>query len=137
MLNKHLTTVLMAFAIWIGASATAYAETITEGTWTKKSNKIKGSWAIEQREDGAYLVLDEDFKTRNAPDLKFMLTNNTVATVNGKNATQDALFIKNLKSTKGTQSYRLPDNYGDYSTLLLHCEQFQSSGEPPALKTNA
>ena len=134
MLNKHLTTALMALVMWIGASAAAYAESITEGTWTKKSNKIKGSWAIEQREDGAYLVLDEDFKTRNAPDLKFMLTNNTVAAVNGKNATKDALFIEKLKSNKGTQSYRLPDNYGDYSTLLLHCEQFSKLWGAASLK---
>ena len=126
--TKTLTTLFAAFALWIGSLGTAYGETISEGVWTKKSNKIKGSWAIEQREDGAYLVLDEAFKTRNAPDLKFVLSNNTVAGVNGKNAMEEALFVENLKSNKGAQSYRLPDNYGDYSTLLYTANNFPSFG---------
>ncbi len=121
---KTITTMLVTLAFWVGSATIAYAESINSGVWTKKSNKIKGSWSIEQRDYGAYLVLDEAFKTRNAPDLKFVLSNGSVDSVNNKNAMQGALFVENLKSNKGAQSYRLPDNYTDYSTLLLHCEKF-------------
>ena len=115
--NLFLATILLV------ANSFALADTHA-GTWVKKSNKIHGNWAIETRDDGRYLVLDEKFKTRNAPDLKFVLSNTPVSEVNGRNAMQGALIIEPLKSNKGSQSYKLPDNFDDYSTLLLHCEQY-------------
>lgn len=99
-------------------------QSVDSGTWTKKYQKIHGAWKIEKKGDAHYLVLDEKFKTRKAPDLKFVLSNHPLEDVNGKNAMQGALIIENLKSNKGAQRYRLPDNFKDYSTLLLHCEQF-------------
>jgi len=29
-----------------------------------------------------------------------------------------------LESPKGSQSYKLPEGYSDYSTLLIHCEKY-------------
>ena len=104
-------------------SQTAYAAE-SSGTWTKKSNKIAGEWKIIEDADGAKLVLSSDFKTRNAPDLKFILTNATVAEMNGRNAMNGAIVISPLKSNSGEQVYALPANFKDYKTLALHCEQF-------------
>ena len=94
------------------------------GTFTKKYQKITGEWKIIKDADGAKLVLSEDFKTRNAPDLKFILTNADVASMTGKNAMDGAVVISPLKSNKGEQVYALPANFKDFKTLALHCEQF-------------
>ena len=122
MSNRILQSFLVA-ALFLLVSSLSFAEAQT-GTWTKKFKKIHGSWTIEQRQDGAYLVLGDDFKTRNAPDLKFVLSNQSLSDVNGDNAMQGALVIEDLKSNKGAQEYKLPENFGDYTTLLLHCEKF-------------
>ena len=44
------------------------------GGWNKQEIKVKGAWSIEQRADGNYLILDDAFKTKNAPDLKFFVS---------------------------------------------------------------
>jgi len=105
-----------------------------EGLWVKKSQKITGQWRIETRDGEFYLVLGDDFKTRNAPDLKFVLSNTAVADVRNKNAMNGAIFIANLKSSSGAQSYKLPSNFGDYSTLLLHCEKYTKLWGAAAIK---
>lgn len=92
--------------------------------WIKKSQSIKGSWSIEVKEDGEYLILSDDFKTRKGPDLKLLLSTLSSAEVNGKNASEGSLFISELESNKGGQSYKLPKGYTDYSTLLIHCEKY-------------
>ena len=94
------------------------------GGWTKKSQKIAGEWLIETRDGQAYLVLGDDFKTRNAPDLKFVLSNTSVDEVSNRNAMDGALFVANLESPSGEQVYLLPENFYEYSTLLLHCEKY-------------
>jgi len=94
------------------------------GVWVKKSQAINGRWRIEPRSDGAYLVLGDDFKTRKAPDLKFLLSNLSVDQANNKNALDGGVLISLLKSPKGAQSYKLPENYPSFTTLLLHCEKY-------------
>ena len=114
---------LLLMMIILGSYSFAQAEDLS-GAWTKKGQRIAGSWSIEAREDGHYLVLDEEFRTRKAPDLKFVLSKQPLADANNRNAMVDALVIAPLKSNRGGQSYKLPDNYGDYASLLLHCEQY-------------
>ena len=46
-----------------------------ESTWEKQDFKVKGTWSIEQRADGNYFVLSDNFKTKKAPDLKIFLSN--------------------------------------------------------------
>ncbi len=94
------------------------------GTWIKKSQKIQGTWNILSRDGDTYLVLNEGFKTRNAPDLKFVLSRQSIANVNNRNAMDGVLIIANLRSNSGAQEYKLPSNFDDYSTLLLHCEKY-------------
>ncbi len=96
----------------------------TTGSWVKKSQKIKGSWSIVQQGESHYLVLDKAFKTRNAPDLKFVLSPLAVEQANNNNALQGGVIIAPLQSAKGEQRYKLPDDFTQYSTVLLHCEQY-------------
>lgn len=117
------TIVLLVMLAALGSYSFARAE-ISSGEWIKKEQRIQGSWSIETRNDGSYLVLDESFKTRNAPDLKFVLSKQSVADVTSRNAMNGGKIIALLKSNRGGQSYKLPDDFGDYKTLLLHCEQY-------------
>lgn len=103
---------------------TTSASADASGAWTNKYQKIQGGWSIIEEADGAKLVLDKDFSTRNAPDLKFILTNAAVADMNGNNAMNGALIIAPLKSNSGEQVYILPKNFKDFKTLALHCEQY-------------
>ncbi len=101
----------------------AHAGEITGG-WVKKEQTIRGEWKIEERADGHYLVLGEDFRTRRAPDLKFVLSNQSVDSVQSSTAMSGALFVAQLDKARGAQEYKLPDNFEEYTTLLLHCEQY-------------
>ncbi|MEM6811010.1 MAG: DM13 domain-containing protein [Pseudomonadota bacterium] len=95
-------------------------------SWENQETKVKGEWQIEKRSDGNYLLLGDEFKTRNAPDLKLFLSKKNFSDVKGSNATQDAIFLAKLNSNKGAQAYKIPANVNlqDYESLVLHCEQF-------------
>lgn len=119
---KNTISLLMLLTI-LGSYSLAKAETIS-GEWVKKEQRISGAWAIESRADGSYLVLDENFKTKKAPDLKFVLSNKSVDQLTSSNALDGGKIVALLESNRGEQSYKLPDDYADYTTLLLHCERY-------------
>ncbi len=110
------------------AALEASAETVLhEGVWTKKTFKSSGDWSIVEDSDGnRFVKLSDDFKTRNAPDLKIFLSPQAAADTTGKNATQGALLISPLESNKGGQVYEIPTgtDLDAYSSILIHCEQF-------------
>ncbi len=126
-----LSLVLVALALFMG---TAFAG--SPSAWQNQELKVKGTWMIEERADGNYLVLSEDFKTKNAPDLKFFVTKNTYGAVTGDNATNGAVQIAKLNKNKGGQSYKIPAsvNLDDYQSLVLHCEQYSKLWASTPLK---
>ncbi len=97
-----------------------------EGTWTKKSQKVSGSWSIVQEGGTSFLVLDSSFKTRSAPDLKLFLSKRAPGDVTNKNATGEARLIAQLEKSSGAQRYELPAgvDLAEYPTLVLHCEKY-------------
>ncbi len=115
-----------------GLATTALAETVARGEWTTKENRIRGGWKIERTDNGVFLVLDDGFRTRNAPDLKFMLTTDRLGNLNNRNAMANATLIAPLRDNRGAQRYRLPaaavaaldDAENPARTILLHCEQY-------------
>ena len=121
--HQFFALIILFLSAMLMFSQAATAAEVT-GTFTKKYQKITGEWKIVKDADGAKLVLGSDFKTRKAPDLKFILTNADVADMTGENAMNGAVIISPLKSNKGEQVYVLPENFTDYKTLALHCEQF-------------
>lgn len=123
---KSVINVFRTFSVVLAISLVAViANADSSGTWQKKSQKIKGSWSIVQQDEGFVLNLGEGFSTRNAPDLKLVLTKQSLADVNNKNALAgEHVIVSLLESNKGAQSYALPDDYADYDTLLIHCEKF-------------
>lgn len=92
------------------------------GSWSKKSQSIAGSWSIT----GNILTLSDDFKTRSAPDLKIFLSSTPLAQLNGRNATNNSLFISALQSASGAQQYQLPQglDLSQFKSIIIHCEQY-------------
>lgn len=104
----------------------AFAGDDQGGTWTRKSQSIKGSWRIVDSADGRYLELDDAFRTRRAPDLKLFLSPLPADEITANNATSGSVLIAPLKKAKGAQRYALPDglDLDEFQTLVLHCEQY-------------
>jgi hypothetical protein len=114
---------ILLFAL-LAIAPTAFAN--SSGGWKNQEFKVKGSWSIEQRTDGNYIVLSDEFKTKNAPDLKLFVSKKPYGAIKGNNATQEAAVISLLSSNKGGQSYKIPSNINlsDYQSLVIHCEQY-------------
>lgn len=113
---------LALFGVTLNASQ-AYAE---GGAWAKQEFKIKGEWHIVEEDGQKYLQLSDDFKTRNAPDLKLFLSPKPASSVNGGNATEGSVLVSQLSSNKGAQRYLIPANVNlsDFQSVVLHCEQY-------------
>ena len=96
------------------------------GVWTKKAAAIKGSWRIVEDNGRLYLELDEDFKTKKAPDLKVFLSPRPLSDLDGATAPQGAALIGALSSHKGKQRLAVPASIklGDFRTLIIHCEKY-------------
>jgi len=108
------------------AAEETVAETLTERSFDRADERLRGSWSIETREDGRYLVFADNFNTASGPDLKIFLSKQDVNDVRGRTATNDAIKVSALKSPSGAQEYKLPEsvNLADYTSILIHCEQF-------------
>ena len=108
---------------------------VASGVWEKASFVSKGEWRIVQRGEEFFVVLDNAFSTRGAPDLKLFLSPQSEDTLTGKNATQGAILIAPLASNRGAQEYKIPSgtNLADFETLIIHCEQYSKLWSTAAL----
>jgi len=131
---KYLKGLFVLFAAIMIVTPAAFAQ--SSGGWQKQDFKVKGTWSIEKRADGNFVVLSDDFKTKNAPDLKIFVSKKSYSDINGKNATDDAAQVAVLKSHKGGQSYKIPAsiNLNDYRSLIIHCEEYSKLWASTSLK---
>ncbi len=122
LMRKILITIIVLFLSLVGYGQ----ETSMSGQWTQKSYDINGSWSIVKTGESFKLILDEKFKTKDAPDLKIFLSKKEAGTVTSKNATKDAVLISPLKKSSGKQEYEIKENIdlSAYKTILIHCEQY-------------
>jgi hypothetical protein len=129
MLNKFQTaSVVLALALLVsgpGAQA-ADSEVLFEGHWTQKGSAIAGSWSIVEEGGKRFVVLDDEFKTKRAPDLKIFLSPLSLKEVDGSNATDGALLISALKSHRGAQRYAIePDvALSKYASIVIQCDKY-------------
>jgi len=108
------------------ASAETSISAPVSGEFIRKQKSIKGSWEIVQRGDQSIIVFGDDFRAKNGPDLKVFLSPKSVADVTGKTATNGAVLISTLSSTKGQQEYVIPAGVklSDFESVLVHCEAY-------------
>jgi len=111
-MKKIVVAGLLLFAGFAGyTQETSYA-----GTWTKKSYAINGKWSIVAENGNSKIVLDADFKTKSAPDLKIFLSTREIGDLKSDNATTEAILISPLKKSSGRQEYTI--------NVLIHCEEY-------------
>ena len=72
------------------------------------------------------IILDDDFATKKAPDLKIFLSRESLDVLTSKNALENAVFVAELKSNKGSQSYEINKDIdlSVYQTIIIHCEKY-------------
>ncbi len=117
-------TALISIALLL--TSPALAQDSADWTFVQKRYKIEGTAKIENVDGETHLVLSEDFKTKNGPDLKVYLTKKPIESLTGQDVKNDATKIGVLKSNKGAQSYILPADLdlADYESVVIHCEAF-------------
>jgi len=83
-------------------------------------------WSIEQRGEQQVLSFNKSFKTKKGPDLKIFFSRQSIDTATGNNATENAVLLAPLRSSKGAQEYVLPADIdlNDFTSLLIHCEAY-------------
>lgn len=110
----------------MAAPAVSQPVNLPSGEFVKKRKSIKGDYKIIRENGQTIIRFSEDFKTKNGPDLKVFLSPQTIGAVNGKTATQGAINLGVLKSTKGTQDYVIPAgvSLSNFASVLVHCEAY-------------
>ena len=100
--------------------------TIFSGTWTPGGYEIEGGWSVVEEDGERFVDLDEDFRTRRAPDLKIFLSPLGLAEIGDGNATEGAVLIAVLEKAKGAQRYAVDGDVDldAYQTIVIHCELY-------------
>ena len=106
--------------------AVAMADKAQSGSFQRSSFNIHGNWQIVKENGQTIFRLSDNFKTKNGPDLKLFLSRKSVNQVTGKTATDNAVKLSVLKSSKGSQDYIIPANIdlAQFSSILIHCEAY-------------
>lgn len=121
---KKGTSHIIAFLLlaFVLAATPAFGQS---GKWTKKANSISGTWSITEQKGKKVLVL-KGFKTATAPDLKIFLSPKAGSSISSRTATQGAVMVAKLRSSKGDQTYTIPAgvDLSKYKTVLIHCEKY-------------
>jgi len=99
--------------------------------WQKKAEKVAGSFRIEAKKsaDGKVshrLILSDDFVTSKGPELKVVLSPQTVGKVAHKTALGGSTILGLLPSHKGGSSFAIPagTDVSRFRSVLIHCEQY-------------
>lgn len=129
---KTLTAAALVALAGLAAALPATAlpasaqEAPARGGFDVTAERIDGTWSLETRADGTYLLFNEDFSTASGPDLKVFLSPQEVTDVRDRTATRNAVKLGALKRTSGAQEYRLPDgiDLSAFRSLLIHCERY-------------
>lgn len=121
---KSFITLLVTL-ISIAGIASAATKTLASGSWTKKAERISGTWEIV--DDGKDVTLKlKNFKTESAPDLKLFFHKKSIGSLTSKKVKSGSKFLAKLKSNRGDQEYKLPKGLklSDYKSIVIHCEQY-------------
>ena len=103
--------------------------TVAEGRFVGKGGQMTaGSYRIASENGDLRLVLGDDFRTDEGPDLHVVLSPAGVDDVESERAMADeaTLIVSPLSGLAGTQQYDLPDQVDltGYQSVLIHCIEF-------------
>ena len=112
--------------VFVVIGAAAFAQSAYSGKWIKKSYSVDGLWEIVKKGEVLQLVLNEDFDTKKAPDLKIFLSPLAYDKVTKYTAVKGSAKVAELKKYEGKQVFTIPASIkiDDYKTLLIHCEEY-------------
>ena len=93
----------------------------------KGGQKTSGTFFLERVGEDLRLVLGDDFRTDEGPDLHVVLTSTTVAEAGNDNAmAEGAEVVSKLAKQAGEQVYDLRDDLrlDQYNSVVIHCIEF-------------
>ncbi|CAN5651877.1 hypothetical protein BH10BAC3_BH10BAC3_09980 [soil metagenome] len=96
-------------------------------SWTNKTYKVAGSWSVQKINDQYFLILENDFKTSQGPDLKIFLVQKEIDTIDKNEAVdKEGIFLGDLISVTGAQRYAIPKNIDitKYHSIVIHCKKY-------------
>lgn len=109
-------------------AAAADAVAIASGRFVAKGGQqTSGSFFLERVGADLRLVLSDDFRTDEGPDLHVVLTPTRVAEADNDNAmAEGAEVVGKLAKQAGEQVYDLRDNLRleQYNAVVIHCIEF-------------
>ncbi len=115
--------VLLVTMLFLGTSSLLSQNLLREGNWEKIDYRAKGKWKIIQKSDGFYVQLTDDFKTSSGPDLHILFSKHKVSELTNSNTSPSSVIIAVLKSNKGAQEFKIPENidWQNYRSIVIHC----------------
>lgn len=118
--------ILVLMLLAVALPATAQEKVLHQGRWTQKGFAIEGAWKIVEEGGRRFVVLDQAFRTKSAPDLKLFLSPRNPGEISSLDATDGAARVGELTSNQGAQRIAIPAgvDLGRYRTLVLHCEKY-------------
>ena len=126
---KHL---ILSFILLLGFSSVNAADKVLfwgelEADFSSwGSDAVEGDWRISERGGKQYIQLLDNFEAKEGPDVKIFLSKQDAASVNGNNATDDAVFISLVSTFEGGSEYEIPAgiNLNSFRSLIFHCEAY-------------
>jgi hypothetical protein len=98
---------------------------------------LSGGWEIVREEGKTYLDLSKDFQAKEGPDVKIFLSRVTADKITGKNASNEAVFVKLLEDFKGPGRIELPNSIDitKFKSIIFYCEQYSKLWGTSSLST--
>lgn len=97
------------------------APVVRTGSFTSLNGySVKGSVTLTESGSERRLVFSEGFASSSGPDVLVYLTKNDTAADGG--AIVEPVSLGAIKSFNGEQSYVLPDNSEEYTSVVIWCE---------------
>lgn len=121
MKNPIKALLVLASVTFILTGTVQAQEPSHSGQWTKAEVGTSGTWRIEGN-----TVFLENLSTKRAPDLKVILSPHQVGDLKSRNAMTGAVIVSPLSSSKGNQSYQLPEgiDLSNYASIGIHCQRY-------------
>ncbi len=115
-------TVLTLILCWISCSLLGQSST----EWIPKNYLMEGTWTLAKEGNQTYLVLGEDFRTIEGPDLKLFLSPKDMEEIGKRESIdQSGVLIDLLASHQGAQRYLLPvTDLSRFKSIVVHCQKY-------------